>query len=94
MLSNLVEMSQKAVKVKQELEQEKSAAQSKLEDSLNCVVCMERLRSVVLQPCNHFVCCALCAVAQQVCPATGCQTPIKRRIGGVCLAPSLQDVGA
>ena len=90
MLSTLVEMSHKAIKVKQEV----SAAQSKLEDSLNCVVCMGEPRSVVLQPCNHFVCCADCAVEQQLCPATGCQTPIKRRIKGVCLAPCLQDVGA
>ena len=32
-----------------------------LPDSLECVVCMEQPRSVMMEPCGHVCCCADCA---------------------------------
>ena len=66
------------------------AAGAKLEDVLHCVVCMVTPRSVVLQLCNHYVCCLTCAAAQDKCPATGCNTNITNRVNNVCSAPHLQ----
>ncbi|XP_014383286.1 putative E3 ubiquitin-protein ligase UNKL, partial [Alligator sinensis] len=40
--------------------------------SKKCVVCREHNRSVVLQPCQHYVLCEHCAAKQQECPC--CKT--------------------
>ena len=36
------------------------------QDRNECIVCMERPRAVVFQPCNHCVVCATCATDK--CP--------------------------
>eukprot|EP00756_Hemistasia_phaeocysticola_P064936 Hpha_TRINITY_DN8168_c1_g1::TRINITY_DN8168_c1_g1_i1::g.172138::m.172138 len=34
-----------------------------------CVVCMERPKEVVFEPCRHFCCCKVCAIAcEDKCP--------------------------
>ena len=73
-----------------EVRSQMSEVQGQLEDALHCVVCMVEPRSVVLQPCNHYVCCHSCAAAQDECPATGCKTRISHRVNNVCSAPHLQ----
>uniref|UniRef100_A0A8C3XV35 Unk like zinc finger n=1 Tax=Chelydra serpentina TaxID=8475 RepID=A0A8C3XV35_CHESE len=45
--------------------------------SKKCVVCQEHDRSVILQPCQHYVLCEPCATKQQECPC--CKT--KKRNG-------------
>ncbi|XP_065416452.1 putative E3 ubiquitin-protein ligase UNKL isoform X3 [Chrysemys picta bellii] len=45
--------------------------------SKKCVVCQEHDRSVILQPCQHYVLCEHCAAKQQECPC--CKT--KKRNG-------------
>ncbi|XP_053897481.1 putative E3 ubiquitin-protein ligase UNKL isoform X3 [Malaclemys terrapin pileata] len=45
--------------------------------SKKCVVCQEHDRSVILQPCQHYVLCEHCAAKQQECPY--CKT--KKRNG-------------
>ncbi|XP_025051586.1 putative E3 ubiquitin-protein ligase UNKL isoform X2 [Alligator sinensis] len=40
--------------------------------SKKCVVCREHNRSIVLQPCQHYVLCEHCAAKQQECPC--CKT--------------------
>lgn len=46
-----------------------------LETATKCMVCEERIRSVTLVPCNHYVMCESCADAASDCPY--CQTPIQ-----------------
>ena len=92
-LAHIIETSQKTVKIKQEVvEQRAEAADAKgrLEDQLACVVCMEQPRSVVLRPCNHYVCCSECARRQTHCPSAGCSVLVASRLRGICMAPHQQ----
>ena len=92
-LTRLVEATTRTVEVKKEMAEvrtQMSEVQGQLEDALHCVICMVEPRSVVLQPCNHYVCCLSFAVAQDECPATGCKTNITNRVSNVCSAPHLQ----
>ena len=92
-LTRLVEATTRTVEVKKEMAEVRSQmreVQGQLEDALHCVVCMVTPRSVVLQPCNHYVCCLTCAAAEDKCPATGCNTNITNRVNNVCSAPHLQ----
>ena len=92
-LARLVQATTRTVEVKREMAEvrsQMSEVQGQLEDALQCVVCMVDPRSVVLQPCNHYVCCHSCAAAQDECPATGCKTHITHRVNNVCSAPHLQ----
>ena len=66
-------------------------AREQLDDQLACVVCMEQPRSVVLRPCNHFVCCSECSGRLDCCPSVGCSTPIKTRLRGISMAPVQQS---
>ena len=98
-MAQLIDMSARNVKVKREAAEARHEAseamerlEARVEDQLNCVVCLERPRTVVLRPCCHYVCCATCARAQERCPATGCQTPITSRMQNVCSVPHMQDV--
>ena len=66
------------------------AAEGALEEhrrSVECVVCLERLRGCVLLPCSHFVACAACAASllsaggrapQQRPPAAVARCPVCR----------------
>jgi hypothetical protein len=47
-------------------------------ESCLCVVCYEQKLDMLLQPCNHACCCALCAALVQKCPV--CRSPITNRI--------------
>jgi len=96
-LALLLDQQDKLVSVKQETEvltRERAELKDRLEDTLQCVVCMARERSVVFQPCNHFVCCEVCA-QEQHCPSSGCGTAVSRRLRGVSMAPHQQcfDIG-
>ncbi|XP_075756103.1 putative E3 ubiquitin-protein ligase UNKL isoform X6 [Pelodiscus sinensis] len=44
--------------------------------SNKCIVCQERDRTVILQPCQHYVLCEHCAAKQQKCPC--CKTKKKK----------------
>ena len=58
-----------------EVKKEKEA----LEDRVLCTICMEAdaPRTVLFEPCNHFLACASCADALQECP--NCRVPITAR---------------
>ena len=93
-LSQMIELSQHNTTIKEEVAEAlrgKREAQEKLDDLEQCVVCMERPRTVVLRPCCHFVCCAICARGQTECPATGCKSSIHSRLQGICAAPHVQQ---
>ncbi|XP_067015033.1 RING finger protein unkempt isoform X2 [Anabrus simplex] len=45
-----------------------------LQTATKCMVCEEGVRSVTLNPCNHYVLCSKCATTQKECPY--CQTPV------------------
>ena len=92
-LAHIIETSQKTVKIKQEVVEQRAAAadaKGQLEDQLTCVVCMEQPRSAVLRPCNHYVCCSECAGRQTHCPSAGCSMPVKSRLWNICMAPHQQ----
>ena len=46
------------------------------EDALSCVVCMDRPRTHMVEPCNHFCLCTTCRAAQ--CPL--CREPTQRLV--------------
>ena len=92
-LAHIIETSQKTVKIKQEVVEQRAAAadaKGRLEDQLACVVCMEQPRSVVLRPCSHYVCCSVCASQQTHCPSAGCSMLVTSRLQGICMAPHQQ----
>ena len=92
-LAHIIETSQKTVKIKQEVVEQRAVAadaKGRLEDQLACVVCMEQPRSVVLRPCNHYVCCSVCASQQTHCPSAGCSVLVTSRLQGICMAPHQQ----
>lgn len=45
--------------------------------ALACIICLDKKRIVMFQPCCHFVCCHGCSVALKQCP--NCRSPINRR---------------
>ena len=57
-----------------EVKRERDEAQDRNE----CIVCMERPRAVLFRPCNHFLVCATCAAAADVCPF--CARAVEGRI--------------
>ncbi|XP_074866852.1 putative E3 ubiquitin-protein ligase UNKL isoform X3 [Carettochelys insculpta] len=46
--------------------------------SKKCVVCHENDRTVILQPCQHYILCEHCAAKQQACPC--CKTKKKKMV--------------
>jgi hypothetical protein len=42
-----------------------------------CIVCMDRVREVRMDPCHHFVCCSVCANKCKICPQ--CRSDIVHR---------------
>ena len=92
-LAHMIETSQKTVKIKQEVVEQRAAAadaKERLEDQLACVVCMAQPRSVVMRPCNHYVCCSVCASQQTHCPSAGCSMLVTSRLQDICMAPHQQ----
>lgn len=45
---------------------------------LECVICMQRCKTVVLQPCLHLCCCTECSSQVQTCPI--CRKRVQRRL--------------
>jgi hypothetical protein len=45
---------------KQENVQQKDQQLQQLESRVNCVICYERARDMIIFPCTHFVCCQNC----------------------------------
>ena len=41
-----------------------------------CLLCVERLRDIVVLPCFHFCLCTMCAKRTQICPRRDCKTMI------------------
>ena len=39
-----------------------------LDRNTSCLVCLESQRCVLFKPCDHFVCCSICAARQRTCP--------------------------
>jgi hypothetical protein len=42
-----------------------------------CIVCMDHVRNVCMEPCRHFVCCSACAAQCDTCPQ--CRAHIVKR---------------
>lgn len=42
-----------------------------------CVICLERAREMLLQPCNHVVCCRACSYRVTTCPV--CRSAVQSR---------------
>ena len=75
------EENQKKVKVKLEnAEKRVQQAEDKLEDALECIVCMreDQKRDTLVMPCRHLNMCGACAAQQNICPT--CKVPITNRI--------------
>mmetsp|Transcript_97411 Transcript_97411/g.247691 ORF Transcript_97411/g.247691 Transcript_97411/m.247691 type:complete len:148 (-) Transcript_97411:30-473(-) len=76
-------------KLQEELQEERAlrrAAEAKFEDlrvQVHCCVCLERRRSVAVQPCFHLVCCETCQNKLTSCPICRAKTHGSLR---VCLA--------
>jgi len=51
-----------------------------VEAGMECVVCFERAKDTLLQPCNHICCCGQCAsrLKPDICPV--CRTAIKNKV--------------
>ena len=66
-------------RVKRELEAKKGECED-AQDRILCVICMEddAPRTILFQPCNHFVACAACGSMVKACPF--CNGAIKSRI--------------
>jgi metal-dependent hydrolase (beta-lactamase superfamily II) len=65
---------------KEELEETKIFEDTEEED---CIICMERKKSVVVQPCNHFYICKICAIEikktqESICPV--CRSKVERYV--------------
>jgi hypothetical protein len=52
--------------------------QRRHEDLITCVICLDRVRGMVFQPCMHLCCCPLCAAAASSCPM--CRRSIDSRL--------------
>lgn len=39
-----------------------------LENKYRCVICYEKCKNIVLEPCSHFVCCKECSESLLLCP--------------------------
>jgi len=50
----------------------------KLRDSMDCVVCEERVAKVILEPCCHMVMCSVCSHSVRKCPM--CRADISSRL--------------
>jgi len=48
------------------------------QDRNECIVCMERPRAVLFEPCRHLLVCATCATAADACPF--CALAVEDRI--------------
>ena len=75
----------KVEKVEASLSQSKketAQAQDELEeavDELNCIICMDKRKAILLLPCTHLNMCETCAQAlpEQICPT--CRAPISKQ---------------
>jgi len=47
------------------------------EARIRCIVCFEREKEVVLNPCRHLCCCNVCAGVMHACPL--CRSPIESK---------------
>eukprot|EP00993_Chasmostoma_nieuportense_P004354 NODE_5028_length_708_cov_23.079174_g4865_i0.p1 GENE.NODE_5028_length_708_cov_23.079174_g4865_i0~~NODE_5028_length_708_cov_23.079174_g4865_i0.p1 ORF type:complete len:184 (+),score=48.76 NODE_5028_length_708_cov_23.079174_g4865_i0:70-552(+) len=52
--------------------------QSAQQDKINCCICFEHPKAVILMPCQHEATCAGCADRLETCPV--CRTPITQSI--------------
>jgi hypothetical protein len=50
------------------------------EDQLNCTICMDTKRSVLLLPCNHLNLCETCAPVHAAHECPTCRTQVSRRV--------------
>jgi len=57
-----------------ELQRERDSAQQQM----SCVICMDKPRGVMFNPCNHIACCERCSNPLPLCPL--CRVPIGKRI--------------
>jgi hypothetical protein len=46
-------------------------------DELNCIICMDKRKAILLLPCTHLNMCETCAPTQQICPT--CRAPITKQ---------------
>jgi hypothetical protein len=61
--------------------QEATAAEVKIEESssnIECVVCLERQKRVMLNPCKHLCCCKECSKKVDTCPL--CRKKVEEKI--------------
>jgi len=51
-----------------------------VESGMECVICYERAKDTLLQPCNHICCCSQCAskLSPNICPV--CRTAITNKV--------------
>jgi len=69
-----IEMKQRAVTMLKELSSERQERQKQkkradeLDAQIKCVICLQRERCVVFQPCFHMVSCQQCRINIQACP--------------------------
>ena len=87
MLSQLVDVNTRAVRVKTEAAEVTSRLEDELETTTLCVICVEKPRDVVFTGCGHFLACGACAdrlLAQHggsrkrtQAPCPSCRQPIK-----------------
>jgi len=51
-----------------------------VESGMECVVCYERAKDTLIQPCNHICCCSQCAakLSPNICPV--CRSPIEGKV--------------
>lgn len=55
----------------------KLVALNKLRDSMECIICEERIAKIVLNPCHHLVLCSVCSHLVTQCPM--CRSTITQR---------------
>eukprot|EP00299_Pterocystis_sp_00344_P010429 c4656_g1_i1.p1 GENE.c4656_g1_i1~~c4656_g1_i1.p1 ORF type:complete len:402 (+),score=80.70 c4656_g1_i1:42-1247(+) len=65
-------------KRQQRLERGESMSSNADSEPTTCVVCLCEERKIMFVPCNHFCCCAECAIQVKECPM--CRGPVANRL--------------
>lgn len=66
-----------------QLEEEKALMVAKVqeyEEAQLCVVCLDKNRAVMFNPCGHLCCCAGCAQQMTTCPLDNAEIESKRDV--------------
>jgi hypothetical protein len=70
--------SQQLVSLRNELHLASTAVRGELHNRSQCVICVERGRSMVFMPCLHRVCCESCTTKVDRCPL--CKSHIQQKL--------------